>query len=140
MSLGTLPGAVAVPALISDLGGERGSFPVDTLNPDPPVARDRQHIAGLPLFQQRAQARVLAVDLISSHPARLHPGVQRGGDHLRGQSWLGGKGGLGRYPGGPATGSVSTLRGEGHLLGTRARQAGRVCEATFILQPYGLRT
>jgi hypothetical protein len=61
------------------------------LHPHRAVGADAQHVADAPLLQPLAQLGIDAVDLIASHPARRHTGLEGGGDHLHGQGRFGGE-------------------------------------------------
>jgi hypothetical protein len=60
-------------------------------HPDAVVTGHRQDIADLSSFQLAPQPGIGTVDLIAGHPSRRDPGVQRTGQHPRGQLGLGRK-------------------------------------------------
>ena len=43
----------------------------------PPVYRDREHVGHLPLLEHAPEPELLAVHLITGHPARRHAAVRR---------------------------------------------------------------
>ena len=61
---------------------------------DQVVAGDRQHIAHPTGLKLGPQTRIGAVDLVTGDPGGQDSGVQRAGDHGRGQLGLGGKSNL----------------------------------------------
>nr|WP_263637557.1 hypothetical protein [Streptomyces sp. CoT10] len=53
------------------------------------LTRDGHHVADAACLQGGAELGVLAVGFVAGHPGGGDPGVERGGDHLRGQTGLG---------------------------------------------------
>ena len=97
----TVSGAVALPGRGGQAAGDgvRADGRAAVVDPHPHRAGDGHHVAGAACFQGGAELGVLAVGFVAGHPGGGDAGVQRSGDHLRGETGLGGEVHRLGYPG-----------------------------------------